>query len=753
MTSPGQTYMLPLIASNTRLLWLDASDTATETTSDTRLIQWARKDGSGSVASAPLYAFGSDLTAAVQSTTDQWRSACVSSDGTVVVCMSDDLPTRTIISYNGGVSFGSLDELNNVVGTKAWTEISISADGTVMVVGGFEHMLFVSNNKGLTWRAHLTDAARFWEWTSMSSSGQHILASCYGDYVYTSSDAGATWRQLTRFATDETDVGFVWVSATGMRQVIAYYGGSLHISNDYGITWRDTTISGYWYEMVANERAMQMVAFTSPGYVYQSLDNGATFVPILADVQREFIAVAVSSNGRTIAAAAAADSIYVSLNAGVAWAILNTGPQDWSSMVMTASGDIFATVEGLHAPYIWKGGVLASGADAIEVHRSDIQPPLAIDVSGRSFALAVRDGSILVNQPSREPIVGQFASKACITFVHSSLDIAQPLFPDSATGFTCIMVVQVTALNSAPCISIGPDHYILLTTGPTGVSVKWGAGSPAAGANRSMDPTQWAVVAFYVGTTVSPQIRIFFNGGKVLDRIGTVSEPPANTPLRIGGSADTNDDFAGRIGELLVYRGDLQAENLSGWNDVHSYLGRKFAVYAALPQLSGIGSDPHLMQLTGGTFDVTQPGDYTLLQVGTFKMKCHISSIKQGIFMDTLTIVNGSHTARVVYKSRGIKMSSGAVDPLHELRLDVEDSIKWDIRPSAPKRFVKVLCGTHPLLGRFWIRCDYKHRYMTPYFPSFNKWSMCTGILVARSDKRNMVETKPHFVFSKKAFA
>ncbi len=744
MSSSNQTYQLQSITSNEQLLWLDAWDASTLNACDDRLIQWSRKDSSsGSPASAPAYTFGSDLIVSVQSPTDHWRSTSVSPDGTVVVCMSDEATTRTIISYNGGQSFGALDALNNIAGSTVWSEISMSVDGKIMLVGGFDGALFVSTNKGLSWQPNMTDTARFWEWTSMSLDGKHMLASSFGDYAYASSDSGTSWRQLTQFPTDEVDVGFVWVSPTGQLQIIGYYEGSLFVSENYGLTFRDSTISGFWYEMATpagQQNPRQLIPFTSPGYVYQSLDSGKTFAPILADVQRDFLAVSASSNGRIIAAAAANDCIYVSMNSGVTWGVLNTGPRDWSTMAMTANGEIFATSAGSSAPVIWRNGILATGLEQLEVNRSDIQLALAIDPSGRTFVLGAQDGTIRVNQPSREPLISKFSGKSCITFNHSSVDIPRPLFSGAAVGFTCIMAVNVNATNSAPCLSIGPDHHLLLTSQTSGMTLKWGSASVSA--NRAMDPEQFHIVAFHIGSIVDPQIRIYLNGSKVLDRVGNITEPGANVPIRIGGSADGNDDFAGNIGEILMYRGDLRA-NLSGWNDVHSYLGRKFAVYAALPQLSGIGSDPHIRQLTGGTFDVTQPGNYTLLHLGTFKMTCHISSIKQGIFMDTLTLVNGNLSARVTFKSRKLVISAPSNQlKEYELKQDLEQRIKWDVWPTAPPRFVKILCGHHPKIGHFWIRLDYKHRYMTPYFPSFNSWGECDGILVG-NHKMKLVETMP----------
>lgn len=746
MASSNQST-LPSIASS--LLWLDSWDASTLAACDDRLIQWSRKDETTDAlpASAPLYTFGSNLTSTVQSPDERWRSVAISEDGTVVVCMSDDATTRTIISYNGGQSFGALDALNNIAGSTVWSEISMSSDGTVMVVGSLEGGLFVSSNKGLTWNAQMTDTARFWEWTTVSADGQHMLASCYGDYVYASSDSGATWRQLTQFPTDDIDVGFVWVSSSGQQQVIGYYGANLFVSDNYGISFRDTTISGFWYELTAvNTR--QLIAYTSPGYIYQSLDGGRTFVPILADAQRDFLAVSVSSNGRTIAAAAANDNIFVSINSGTTWGVLNTGPQDWSAMVMNANGEIFATIAGSNHPIIWRNGTLSTGPDALDVQRSDIQLALAINSSGRTFVVGSQDGTIRVNQPSREPILSSFLGKSCIAFKHASLDVPRPLFGDATTtGFTCILVVRVTATNSAPCLSIGPDHSLLLTTQPNGITLKWGFAPVTA--SRAMDSEQWAVIAFYVGTTVDPRLAMYLNGSKVLDRVATIAEAPADEPLRIGGSVDGNDDFSGNIGEILIYRGNLQESNLSGWNDAHFYLGRKFAVYAALPQLSGIGSDPHLRQLTGGTFDVSRPGEYTLLRLPGFKMTCHISSIKQGIFMDTLLIVNGDHSAKVTFKSRKIAFKIAAPSALngYELCEDTSQTIKWDVWPTAPQRYVRVVQGLHPTLGRFWIRLDYKHRYMTPYFASFNNWSTCDGILIGNSKsglrKVKLVETAP----------
>lgn len=745
------TYVLPPIASNEQLIWLDAWDNATLTTCADRLMQWQRKDGSLAMASAPSYAFGSNLTPRVDSATDEWRSTCISGNGKVVVCLSDDATTRVIVSYDGGQSFIAMDALNNLSGSEVLSEFAMSADGTVMVVGSINGHLAVSSNKGLSWQPCLTDSPRFWEWVAVSDDGKYMLASCFGDYVYASGDSGSQWRTLTDFPTDAVDVAFVYVSFTGQLQIIAYFDGSIHVSQNYGFTFTDLQINGFWSDLcVPTHHPNQLIVYTSPGYLYQSMDSGKTLIPILADQARDWVSVCISENGRIIAAAAANDSIYMSTNGGVSWGILDTGPQDWSAMVMNVNGELFATLdstEQLSAPFIWRNGVLATGLASYDVRRSSMQSPLAIDASGRTFIMATYQGDINVNEPSHEPFIRTLNGKQAIEFIHSSLSIPRPLFTGSATDFTMIMAICPSSENSAPCFALSPNHQLTVTTGSSGMAVKWG--SALLSVNRPLDDDAFTIVAVQVGSLTDPDLRLYLNGSKVLDRLGSIVEPPTSNGIIIGQSYAGDDTFSGYIGEIIMYRGDLR-QNISGWNDVHSYLGRKFGVYAAIPQLSGIGSDPHLRQLTGGTYDVGKPGDYTLLAYKkTFLMTCHIASIKQGVFMDTLRITVGGREARVVFKSRSLKISQRGQrvegDSLN-LQEDTTESIKWDIYPTAPKKFIKVLMGCHPDLGKFWIRLDYKHRYMTPYFPQFNAWNECHGILVGEHRRVVLQPTEPKLI-------
>lgn len=756
----------PLITSHQNTLWIDGSDALSTTVVGGRLTKWTRKDPTGGSFSAPPYTFGADLAVKHEYTGISWRSVAISGDGRVVFVVSDS-QNRLLRSMDMGETFADVPYLATL-GDVAWTELSISYNGQYIVVGGLESGLFVSTDSGDTWTANLTDDVRFWEWTSMSDDGRYILASCFGDFVYSSVDNGTTWRALADFPTDEVDVGFVWVSPSGRQQIIAYFGGDAFVSQDFGMTFAAATglPAEYWYEVSASvadvvnpgAEVNLMYIWGSPGNLYRSLDGGVTWEGVITDQPREWIAVSSSQDGRIVLALPSGEGIRCTLDGGVTWTILQTDPQPWSAIIMNAAGEAIITIDAPDvAPVIFRNETIQPTTMHLSVRRSDIQAGITSDASGRTLIVADESGRIYGVPPSQEPRVQKIGDRNTI-FFDTAVLTSRPPHPAIEGGIcnmTFLFVVQSkNGSTRAPLITFSPNHYIAFSE--TEIAVRWGPGE-ATSIPKPLAAGFLSVVGLHIGPVYGSLLQdagavsLWVNNSLVLSNLESTTESAPTNPIILGGeSAELANPFFGNLAEVMAYRGNLRS-NLSSWNALHFYLGRKYGVRAALPHLTGIGSDPHIKTLMGDTYDLNKAGIYTLLSRGKdFRITCKISTNKDGTYMDSLEIINGIHTASIVFKSRGFTLRSQTQTAAHSTNplphvLALTD-INWDVWPPTPKRLVKTLRGFHPVLGRFHLRVDYKHRYLTPHFPDFFDWETCGGILankVPTSVKRKLQVTAP----------
>ena len=83
--------------------------------------------------------------------------------------------------------------ITNATGTRSWTGVASSADGTrlVGVISGGQ--IYTSTDSGATWSARET--ARSWNAVASSADGSKLVATVANGKIYTSTDSGATWTE------------------------------------------------------------------------------------------------------------------------------------------------------------------------------------------------------------------------------------------------------------------------------------------------------------------------------------------------------------------------------------------------------------------------------------------------------------------------------------------------------------------------------------------------------------------------------
>jgi len=213
-------------------------------------------------------------------------------------------------------------------------------------------------------KSHRLSGKDYWNTIAVSSDGTKIVASD-GDSICTSADSGVTWKTPL-----ESSFGGVVSSSDGARLVAGGAGGYIYTSDNSGATWtkRKNVGNQDWGPMASSSDGIRLVAAASeptcedcellPGYIYTSADSGVTWVRRANAGKRFWNAVASSSDGtRLVAAAVGAfsgesdtwtvDYIYTSTDSGATWTkIKSAGRHCWTAVTLSADGTKIAAAAG-----------------------------------------------------------------------------------------------------------------------------------------------------------------------------------------------------------------------------------------------------------------------------------------------------------------------------------------------------------------------------------------------------------------------
>ena len=99
----------------------------------------------------------------------------------------------------------------------------------------------------------------------------------------------------------------------------------------------DTTRS--WKSIASSSDGTKLAAGVWNGYIYTSIDSGATWTQATSDAPRRWRSIATSFDGIKLAAVANGGYIYTSTNSGATWTqATSAGSRDWKSIASSSDG-------------------------------------------------------------------------------------------------------------------------------------------------------------------------------------------------------------------------------------------------------------------------------------------------------------------------------------------------------------------------------------------------------------------------------
>jgi sugar lactone lactonase YvrE len=280
----------------------------------------------------------------------QWTAVATTADGSRLLAGASG---EVFLSLDSGMSWST-----NLISTASITAVSMSADGTNLVVGSgapanITGPAFVSTNGGKTWGKALS-TNRNWFSLGSSADGTRVAAvDAFAHAVVTSSDRGMTWE------TNSPPVFANWSSiassADGQSLIVAGGGfngstnGPVFTSTNAGTSWNLASLPVSNWKAVACSSDGRVLAAVAgglrPGGIYLSIDAGQSWGSTGAPYTN-WQAVAISADGKRIVALARveANPLYISNDMGGAWQNITLPPAIWTALAISADGrTIFAS--------------------------------------------------------------------------------------------------------------------------------------------------------------------------------------------------------------------------------------------------------------------------------------------------------------------------------------------------------------------------------------------------------------------------
>ena len=245
-----------------------------------------------------------------------------------------------------------VDVTTGLIPDKKWLSVAISLTGRYQIAVEELGDIYVSKTFGSSWEAKTNIGNASSNSLSMSTTGQYQTAS-NGKTIFVSNDYGENWASVYNFGSTKV---FVGISLNGQYQSVVSSGDALYQSSDYGLTW--TRFNDEYSELYNSIQVFPTcdVAMSYNGNyqtivsenIYISSDYGATWTTVDLNPgidsdwdDRNWISVAMSSDGKYQTALEDVGEIYVSIDYGATWNKQNRqGLRDkqWRCISMSANG-------------------------------------------------------------------------------------------------------------------------------------------------------------------------------------------------------------------------------------------------------------------------------------------------------------------------------------------------------------------------------------------------------------------------------
>jgi photosystem II stability/assembly factor-like uncharacterized protein len=244
-----------------------------------------------------------------------------------------------------------------------WYKVAVSGNGQVMMAAELEDFLYKSDDGGTTW-SEVQPAGEEWDCTalSLSDDGTALLAGLGNERLYLSIDSGENWNEVLPGGDNDFYWSSTGISDDGNTMIAAADNGRIYLSFNRGADWIETRPMGdndlNWYAVAVSGDGQTMMAALQYGRIYKSVDAGNTWNEIQPADNNDYdwSGVSVSFDGQIMYACNANNNhIYESADGGNTWTELMAG-RDWVSVAVSSDGS--TALAAATEDYLYKGKLI-----------------------------------------------------------------------------------------------------------------------------------------------------------------------------------------------------------------------------------------------------------------------------------------------------------------------------------------------------------------------------------------------------------
>ncbi len=422
-----------------------------------------------------------------------WYSITSSSDGTKLAAV-----------VNNGNMYTSTDSGNTWVlesaGSRSWYYISSSSDGSKLVAGysGYVFTKGTLSSTILTLETGTTDQTCILTASSSTTatcnytvqpgdtSADLTVNSIVGNYYDASGNTTTNFSIPTNLDANKalvidtslptiTDISSV--KSDGTYTVGDVIDINLTFSKTINTDFSSNKLTGtaYWSSIASSADGTKLAAVVSGGYIYRSIDSGATWV-ILTAGSGAWNSITSSSDGTKLAAVVSGGYIYTSTDSGATWTQrIDAGSRQWYSITSSADGTKLAAVVG--SGYIYTS--VDSGATWTQTDSSRNWRYITSSSDGTKLAMVNYNDYIYAGTPNSVLLTLETGDvdRTCTFIVTSSTtgtcnytiqsgDTSSDLNVKSVSGIFSGLGGEIMS-NFTPAVNLADNKaLVIVTTGP-----------------------------------------------------------------------------------------------------------------------------------------------------------------------------------------------------------------------------------------------------------------------------------------------
>ena len=228
-----------------------------------------------------------------------------------------------------------------------WTGISTNSSGLMITASTnvAKGNIWISGNAGVSWLGN-TSPSIGWNGVAVNGTGQYIVGAPVFGNLYVSSNFGTTWANVSSGSKSWSSVA----SSNSGQWMMATASTGIFDSSNNGNTWvsayTDGNVVSWGQVCISNsgQYAAAVPASTITGNIYVSNNFGSSWFIGNASLtstpyKTQWSSVATSATGQFMAAATTAGNVYQSTNYGVNWKLTNAPNIGWTGIAMNYPGN------------------------------------------------------------------------------------------------------------------------------------------------------------------------------------------------------------------------------------------------------------------------------------------------------------------------------------------------------------------------------------------------------------------------------